>query len=182
MNRNKYKNCYFCHYCKKHNHRHEECKIQQQDNQPCTDAQGCKYWLKRYKQEEQTQKATTTISALKGLMTPLIQSPLVIPQLIQNLDMVSIAACNKLFKVLAPGNRVQLRLNVQASNQTSSWLFDTGAIACMNSRSFFSAFAQQKPKRISTAQSCVDVSGEAMNSIGVYEVELWINGKKSHFH
>jgi hypothetical protein len=61
-----------------------------------------------------------------------------------------------------------------------SWLFDTGAatITCMNSRSFNAAFGAQKPKKISNAQSCVAASGDAMNSIGAYEVDLWIRGWK----
>jgi hypothetical protein len=60
-----------------------------------------------------------------------------------------------------------------------SWLFDTGAaITCMNRRSFNAAFGTQKPKKISNAQSCVTASGDAMNSIGVYEVDLWIKGRK----
>jgi hypothetical protein len=58
-----------------------------------------------------------------------------------------------------------------------SWLFDTGAaITCMNSRSFNVAFGNQKPKKIANAQSCVAASGDAMNSIGVYEVDLYIKG------
>jgi hypothetical protein len=87
-------------------------------------------------------------------------------------------ACNKLFKVLAPGDKVQPRLNVWAGNQTSSWLFDMGAATCTYSRSFLLAFAQHEPRKISMAQSCIASSGDAMNSIGVYEVDLWIKGKK----
>ncbi len=60
-----------------------------------------------------------------------------------------------------------------------SWLFDTGAaITCMNSRSFNAAFGTQKPRKISNAQSCIATSGDEMNSIGVYEVDLWIKGRK----
>jgi len=60
-----------------------------------------------------------------------------------------------------------------------SWLFDTGAaITCMNSRSFNAAFGSQKLKKISNSQSCVATSGDAMNSIGVYKVDLWIKGQK----
>ncbi len=39
----------------------------------------------------------------------------------------------------------------------------------MNSRSFNMAFRQQKPRKASNGQSCVAASGDAMNSIGVYE-------------
>jgi len=60
-----------------------------------------------------------------------------------------------------------------------SWLFDTGAaITCMNSQSLSAAFGMQKPRKISNPQSCVAASGDAMNSIGVYEVDLWIKGQK----
>jgi hypothetical protein len=48
----------------------------------------------------------------------------------------------------------------------------------MNSRSFNAAFGTQKPRQISNAQSCVAASGDAMNSTGVYEVDLWIKGWK----
>jgi hypothetical protein len=64
-------------------------------------------------------------------------------------------------------------VNVKTGNQTTSWLFDTGAaITCMNSQSFNDAIGTQKPKKIANAQSCVAASGDAMNSIGVYEVDL----------
>jgi len=60
-----------------------------------------------------------------------------------------------------------------------SWLFDTGAvITCMNNLSFQAAFRRQKPRKISNAQSCVAASTDAMNYIGVYEVDLWIKGRK----
>jgi len=87
--------------------------------------------------------------------------------------------CNKLYEIFAPAEKVQPRINFKTGNQTTSWLFDTGAaITCMNSRSFNAAFGTQKPRKILNAQSCVAASGDAMNSIGVYEVELWIKGQK----
>jgi hypothetical protein len=48
----------------------------------------------------------------------------------------------------------------------------------MNSRSFNDAFGNQKPNKIANAQSCVAASGDAMNSIGVYEIDLYIKGQK----
>ncbi len=48
----------------------------------------------------------------------------------------------------------------------------------MNSRSFNAAFGNQKPKKIANSQSCVTASGDTMNSVGVYEVDLWIKGQK----
>jgi Integrase zinc binding domain len=48
----------------------------------------------------------------------------------------------------------------------------------MNSRSFNAAFRNQKPRKIANAQSCVAASRDAMNSIGVYKVDLYIKGQK----
>jgi hypothetical protein len=48
----------------------------------------------------------------------------------------------------------------------------------MNSRSFNAAFGNQKPKKIANTQSCVAASRDAMNSIGVYEIDLYIKGQK----
>ena len=48
----------------------------------------------------------------------------------------------------------------------------------MNSQSFNTAFGTQKPRKILNAQSCVATSGDAINSIGVYEMDLWIKGWK----
>jgi hypothetical protein len=91
----------------------------------------------------------------------------------------SLATCNKLFDIFAPGEKVRLRINVQTGNQTMSWLFNTvAAITCMNSQSFNAAFGSQKPKKILTAQSWVAASGDAMNSVRIYEVDLWIKERK----
>ncbi len=88
------------------------------------------------------------------------------------------STCNKLFKIFAPGEKVRPSINVKTGNQTTSWLFDTrAAITCMNNQSINAGFGPQKPK-ISNAQSCVAASRDAMNSIGVYEVDLWIKGQK----
>jgi hypothetical protein len=48
----------------------------------------------------------------------------------------------------------------------------------MNKESFNLAFGHPKPKQISTPQSCVAASGDKMSSCGVFEVDLWIKGKK----
>ena len=39
-----YKNQKLCFYCKRFNHRQDECRTRIQDKQPCTDARGRKYW------------------------------------------------------------------------------------------------------------------------------------------
>jgi hypothetical protein len=45
-----------CFYYKRFNHRQDECRTQIQDNQPCTDSRGRKYWPKRYTDEETTKR------------------------------------------------------------------------------------------------------------------------------
>jgi hypothetical protein len=77
------------------------------------------------------------------------------------------------------GDKIRPRLTVKAGNKTFSWLFDTGAaVTCMNRQSFDLAFAHNRPRKISGAQSCVAASGDKMSSLGVFEVDLWIKGKK----
>jgi hypothetical protein len=114
-------------------------------------------------------------------MTPLIQAPSVIPQLILSLCTISIATCNKLFEIMTPfnGDKIRPRLAVKAGDKTFSWLFDTGAaVTCMNKQSFDVAFGHCKPKQISKPQSCVAASRDKMSSYGVFEVDLFIKGKK----
>ncbi len=150
MNYNR--NRQFCYFCKRYNS-WQECRTRIQENQPCTGKQGRKYWPKRYASNEETQqREISPISALAGFVAPLMQSPIVIPQMLLNLCVVSLATCTKLFKILAPWEKVRLRINVRAGNQTRSWLLDTrAAITCMNRRSFNTASGQQKPKKISNA-------------------------------
>ncbi len=77
------------------------------------------------------------------------------------------------------GDKIRPRLVVRAGNKTFSWLIDTGAaVTCMNKESFDSAFGLSKPKQISKPQSCVAASGDKMSSCGVFEVDLFIKGKK----
>jgi hypothetical protein len=77
------------------------------------------------------------------------------------------------------GDKIRPRLAVRAGEKTFSWLFDTGAaITCMNKQSFDVAFGHSKPKQISKPQSFVAASGDKMSSYGVFEVDLFIKGKK----
>jgi hypothetical protein len=173
-----YKHQNLCFYCKRFNHWQDDCPTWMQDNQPCTDSRGRKYWLKRYT-DETTQGMTSPISALTSYVTPLRGSRAVLPQLILNLCLASLTTCNRLYEIFMPGEKIRPRITFKTGNQTTSWLFDTGAaITCMNSQSFNAAFGTRKPRKISNAQSCVATSGDAMNSIGVYEVELWMKGQK----
>jgi hypothetical protein len=76
-------------------------------------------------------------------MTPLMNAPSVIPQLILNVCTVSIATCNKIFNQMAPfnGDRIQPRVTARAGGKTFSWLFDTGAsVTCMKAESFKALF------------------------------------------
>ncbi len=163
------KNHQLCYFCKKYNHRQEECCTRIQENQPCMYSQGKKYWPRRYvTSEEAPQGNISPISALSSYMMLLKQSPAVLLQLLLNLCVASLASCNKLFEIFIPGEKVRLRINVRTKSPTMSWLFDTGAaITCMNCQSFNATFGSQKPKKISNAQSCVAASGDAMNSVGV---------------
>jgi hypothetical protein len=114
-------------------------------------------------------------------MTPLIKAPSVIPQLILSLCTISITTCNKLFEIISPfnGDKIRPRLAVKAGDKTFSWLFDTrAAVTCMKKQSFDLAFGHCKPKQISKPQSCVAASGDKMSAYGVFEVDLFIKGKK----
>jgi hypothetical protein len=103
----------------------------------------------------------------------------VVMQIILNLCLASLTTCNKIYDIFTPGEKIRPRVNVRTGSQTTSWLFDTGAaITCMNSRSFNAAFGNQKPKKRAKAQSCVTASGDAINSIGIYEIDLYIKGQK----
>ncbi len=48
----------------------------------------------------------------------------------------------------------------------------------MKKQSFDLAFGHCKPKQISKPQSCVAASGDKMSAYGVFEVDLFIKGKK----
>jgi hypothetical protein len=171
MNSNR--NMKFCYFCMRYNHRQKECRTGINENQPCTDSKGQKNWPRRYTADEETiQKTVSPISAPTSYVTMLRGSRAVLPQLLLNLCVASLATCNKLFEIFAPEEKVRPRINVKTGNQTMSWLFNTwAAITCMNSRSFNAAFGSQKPRKISNVQSCVATSRDAMNPIGVYEVD-----------
>jgi hypothetical protein len=76
-------------------------------------------------------------------MTPLIQAPSIIPQLIFSLCTISISMCNKLFEIMTPfkGDKIRPWLAIRAGNKTFSRLFDTGAaVTGMNKELFDLAF------------------------------------------
>jgi hypothetical protein len=59
-----------------------------------------------------------------------------------------------------------------------SWLSDTGvSVTCMTAESFHAAFPHYKAHRVQNAQHCTAASGNKMNSIGIFEIDLQIKGK-----
>jgi hypothetical protein len=145
-----YRNKNLCFYFKRFNHRQEDCRTRIQDKQPCTDDRGRKYWPRQYTDEETTQGPISPISVLTNYVTPLMGSRSVLTQIILNLCLASLTTCNKIYDIFAPGEKIRPRVNVRTGNQTTSWLFDTGAaITCMK-----------------------------LNSIGIYEIDLYIEGQK----
>jgi len=110
-----------------------------------------------------------------------MNAPSVIPQLILNLCTISIAMCNKFFDRMTPfnGDRIRPRLTAKVGGQIFSWLFDTGAsITCMPQASFKAAFPHNKPHRVQNSQHCTAASSDKLNSLGIYEIDLIIKGKK----
>jgi hypothetical protein len=110
-----------------------------------------------------------------------MNAPSVILQLILNLCTISITTCNKFFNQMTPfnGDRIRPRLTAKAGGKTFSWLFDTGAsITCMTQASFHAAFPHTKPCRVQNSQHCTAASGDKLNSLGIYKIDLFIKGKK----
>ncbi len=76
------------------------------------------------------------------------------------------------------GDRVRPRVTASSGGKTFSWLFDTGAlVTCMTAESFKAAFPHSKPHRVQNAQLCTAASGNPMNSLGIFEIDLQIKGK-----
>jgi Reverse transcriptase (RNA-dependent DNA polymerase)/Retroviral aspartyl protease len=110
-----------------------------------------------------------------------MNAPSVNPQLILNLCTISIATCNKIFNLMTPfnGDKIRPRVTARAGGNTFSWLFDTGAlVTCMTANSFNAAFPHDKPRRVQNAQHCTATSGNKMHSLGIFEIDLEIKGKK----
>ena len=83
-------------------------------------------------------------------MTPLIQAPSVIPQLILSLCTVSIATCNKLFEnmTLFNGDHKDTKIIGTVNGKNFYWKIDTGsAVTCMNINAFEAAFGKMKEKK-----------------------------------
>ncbi len=76
------------------------------------------------------------------------------------------------------GDRIRPRVTARAGGKTFSWLFDTGAsITFMTAESLKAAFPHNKPCRVQNAQHCTAASGNHMNSLGLFEIDLQIKGK-----
>ncbi len=83
-------------------------------------------------------------------MTPLIQAPSIIPQLILSLCTVSIASCNKLFEnmMLFNGDHKDTKIIGTVNGKNFYWKIDTGsAVTCMNINAFETAFGKTKEKK-----------------------------------
>ena len=77
------------------------------------------------------------------------------------------------------GNKVRPRINVTTGKKTFNWLFDTGAaITCMNADSFRESYGHSKPRLIKNSAGCIAANGSRMDSIGIYEIEMTIRGRK----
>src|SRR5579875_1499774 len=82
-------------------------------------------------------------------MTPLIQAPSVIPQLILSLCTVSIATCSKLFEnmTLFNGDHKDTKIIGTVKGKNFYWKIDTGsAVTCMNINTFETAFGKMRDK------------------------------------
>ncbi len=76
------------------------------------------------------------------------------------------------------GDKVRPRVTARVGGKTFLWLFVKGALAtCMTSTSFHTAFPDKKPQKVQNAQDCVATSGNKMNSLGIYKIDLQIKGK-----
>ncbi len=78
-------------------------------------------------------------------MTPLIQAPSVILQLILSLCTVSIATCNKIFENIAPfyGDKEKLKITGTVNGKNLYWIIDTGsAVTCMNINAYEATFSK----------------------------------------
>ena len=77
------------------------------------------------------------------------------------------------------GNKVRPRINVTTGKKTFNWLFDTGAaITCMNADSFRESFGHSKPRLLKKSAGCITANGSRMDSMGIYEIEMTIRGRK----
>ncbi len=77
------------------------------------------------------------------------------------------------------GNQIRPRINVTTGKKTFNWLFDTGAaITCMNADSFWEWFGHSKPKLLKKSAGCIAANGSKMDSMGIYEIEMTIRGRK----
>jgi hypothetical protein len=77
------------------------------------------------------------------------------------------------------GDKIRPRVMASAGGKTFSWLFDTRAsVTYMTANSFNAAFPHDKPCRVQNAQHCTAASGNKMHSLGIFEIDLEIKGKK----
>jgi hypothetical protein len=88
--------------------------------------------------------------SVKSWMTPLIQAPSIIPQLILSLCTMSIATCNRLFENMTAfyGDKNKTKIFGSVNGKTFYWRIDTGSqVTCMNINSFETANGKKKEEK-----------------------------------
>jgi hypothetical protein len=70
-------------------------------------------------------------------------------------------------------------MNVTTGDITFNWLLDTGAaVTNINSNNFWQAFLGKIPKLLYQGSGCVAANGSKMNSLGVFELQMTIKGRR----
>jgi hypothetical protein len=95
-------------------------------------------------------------------MTPLIQAPSVIPQIILSLCTVSIATCNKLFEnmTLFNGDHKDTKITGTVHGKKFYWKINTGsAVTCININAFEAAFGKTKEEYLKDFKMDIFIKG-----------------------
>ena len=69
-------------------------------------------------------------------------------------------------------------IKVTSKSGTSDWLFDSGAsVTCMSVTMFRKIPVDQRPEKLPNLTKLVDASGNDLNVLGVYNLQLAVHGK-----
>jgi hypothetical protein len=83
-------------------------------------------------------------------------------------------ACSSFWKTV--GTRPFVK--VTSKSGTSDWLFDSGAsVTCMSVKQFQQIPIFQRPEKLPSITKLVDVCGNDLNVLGVYNWQLTVHGK-----
>jgi hypothetical protein len=113
-------------------------------------------------------------------MTPLIQAPSIIPQLILSLCTMSIATCNKLFEnmMLFNGDHKDTKIIGTVNGRSFYWKIDTGsAVTCMNIHAFETAFGKPKERNLKDFKKDIFIKKEEVYTHGANSRRI----KRKHF-